>query len=149
MIPKTLRPPRTQRSFTNIWGELDYLCKKTHYWLHTRKHRSKAARYLNRLERVLLHLPENDMAIIRQEGLALLYELKGEMGASIAHRRREIGLMERLHREAQVREYADSTRTYMLRDRDTTALQERRAILEALEKKKARQTAMAFADRDE
>src|SRR5438067_2415043 len=49
-------------------------------------------------------------------------------------RRQEIELMERLHREAKTAKYADRTRAYMLRDRDTAALEERRAILEALKR---------------
>jgi len=67
-------PPATRRSFATIWGELDYLCKKIHFWLYTRKQTRNAARYLNRLERVLREVPENDIAIVRQEGLALLYQ---------------------------------------------------------------------------
>lgn len=136
MMPKKSKPPATQRRFASAWSELDYLCKKISYWLYTRKQRTGAERYQERLEQVLHDLPENDLAIIRQEGLALLYELKGEIGESIAHRRHEIELMERLHREAQSREYADSTRAYMLRGRDSIVLQKRRAILEALKKVK-------------
>jgi hypothetical protein len=52
---------------------------------------------------------------------------------------REIDLIERLHREARSPKYAGSTRSYMLRDRNVSVLKERRAILEALKKAKARQ----------
>jgi hypothetical protein len=137
MMPNKRKPPLTQRSFANMWGELDYLCRKVRFWLYTRKEKGRARRYLERLERVLDDLPENDLAIIRQEGLALLSELKGKVGESIAHRTKEIDLMERLHREAQSPKYAGSTRAYMLRDRDITVLQERRAILESLKKQRA------------
>src|SRR5947207_4721399 len=102
--------PITQRHFANSWSELHYLCGKIRYWLYGRGQRGKAERYLNRLERVLRRVPENDSAILRQEGLALLYELKGRLGEAIAHRKREIQLMERLHGEAESPEYADSTR---------------------------------------
>jgi hypothetical protein len=68
--------------------------------------------------------------------LALLYELEGKLSEAIAHRKREIQLMERLHGEAQSPEYADSTRAYMLRDRDADVLMERRALLEALKERK-------------
>jgi hypothetical protein len=138
MIHEKSKPPLTQRSFANCWGELDYLCNKLRYWLYIRKQKTRAKRYLDRLERVLDDLPENELAIIREEGLALLYELKGKIGESIAHRKREIQLMERLHREAQSPKYAESTRAYMLRDRDVTVLQERRALLKTLEKATAR-----------
>ena len=132
------KPPITQRHFGNIWGELAYLCRKIHFWLYTRKQKSKAVRYLDRLERVLRDLPENGLAIVRQEGLALRSELKGEIGKSIVHRRQEIELMERLHGEAQ--KHDDSTRAYMLRDRDTAILRQRRAILETLKKANGRQS---------
>src|SRR5947209_17284121 len=98
MMKKRVKPPNTQRRFATSWGELDYLCKKMRYWLYTRKQRTRAERYLDRLARVLRELPENDLAIIREEGLALLHELKGDLGAAIAHREREIRLTEGLHR---------------------------------------------------
>jgi hypothetical protein len=140
MIQKRPEPPVTRRSFANIWGELDYLCKKTSYWLYSRKDKARAKRYLDRLERVLRALPENNLAIIREDALALLYELRGEIDKSIAHRRREIGLMEALHKDAQSSRYSDATRAYMLRGRDPGALEERRAILETLKKKKSEQS---------
>jgi hypothetical protein len=144
MIRKKSIPPLTRRSFASIWDELDYLCKKIHYWLYTRKEKGRAERYLERLERALHDLPENDIAILRQEGLALLCQLKGRIGESISYRGREIELMEGLHREAQSPGYAESTRAYMLRDRDTAELQERRAILAALLAESSRQTGSAI-----
>ncbi len=134
MITKDAEPPRTQRHFATGWSELDYLCKKVRYWLHTRGQRNRAERYLARLERTLRGLPDDDIAILRQEGLALASELKGKLGEAIAHRKREIQLMERLQGEAASPKYAPSTRAYMLRDRDSDALRERRAILESLAK---------------
>ena len=77
-------------------------------------------------------LPKNDLAIVREEALALLPELQGDVSAAIVHREREIKLTERLHKEAQSPGYTDSTRSYMLRDRGAFYLQERRAILAAL-----------------
>src|SRR5262245_43086771 len=130
------KKPKTQREFANNWSELDYLCNTIRYWLYERGQKDRAEHYLSRLERVLRNLPENDSAIVRQEGLALLYELKGKLSEAIAHRKREIQLMERLHGEAKSPEYADSTRAYMLRDRDTDALMRRRTHLEGLKKAK-------------
>src|SRR5438874_1721445 len=100
MIRKQLQPPTTQRRFTDVWGELDYLCRKSHYWMYTRKQRAGAERYLARLERAARKLAHNDMAIIREEALALVSELKGRIAESIVHRKREIALMEQLHRDA-------------------------------------------------
>ena len=135
----TIDPPTTRRKFTNSWGKLDYLCKKVRYWLYARKQKSKAIHYLDRLERILEGLPENDSAIIREEGMALLCKLQGNIAESILHRRKEIHFMERLHREAKSESYDDATRTYMLQDRDLSALQERRAILISLTKKPSAQ----------
>ena len=70
-------------------------------------------------------MPTDGKAIIREEGLALVRELDGDIHEAIAHRNREIALMERLHRESQSPQHNDSTRRYMLRDRDETALEHR------------------------
>jgi hypothetical protein len=135
MIEKPRMPPSTQRRFANGWGELDYLCEKIHYWLHVRKQTAAAQRYKDRLTKVLSELPASNIAIIRAEGLALLSEMKGEVAAAIVHRRREIHLMERLHKEAE--SATESTRKFMLRTRSARDLRERRIILEALRKKHA------------
>ena len=138
MMVKKPVPPDTQRSFSNGWGELDYLCKKLRYWLYERKLRTRALHYRDRLERVLANLPENDRAIIREEGFALLGELDGKFDEAIAHRRREIKLIERLHREVQSPRYDDDARAYMLRNRDAAALNDRRTIVERLKATNAR-----------
>jgi hypothetical protein len=132
LLHEELVPPRTQRTFANTWGELDYLCKKIRYWLYTRKQKAKAKRFLDSLARVLDELPENELAILRQEGLALLCELQGEIAQAILHRQQEIKLMQRLHRESRSPRYADGTKAYMLRGRDASALEERREILQKL-----------------
>jgi len=139
MSDKKVEPPMTQRKFASPWGELNYLCMKIRYWLYTRKQKPGAERYLQRLERVLGDVPENDLAIIREEGFALLCELQGSIDKAIAHLKREVELMKRLHREAQSPQYDVSTRAYMLRDRDVADLQERWAIIELLKEQKLRQ----------
>jgi triphosphoribosyl-dephospho-CoA synthetase len=60
--------------------------------------------------------------------------LKGLIGDAIVHREREIRLMERLHVEAQTPGVAQSTKAYMLQDRESIDLKERRMILESLKK---------------
>jgi hypothetical protein len=129
--------PSSRRNVAGDWGELDYLCKKVHYWLYARKQKSGATRYRDRLARVLRDLPRNNLAILRHDGLALLYELKADLGKAIAHRKREIALMEGLLREAKLPRYSDSTRDYMLQDRQPSDLRQRRTILEALEQAKS------------
>jgi hypothetical protein len=127
MNHKMPKPPTTERRFANSWGELAYLCRKIRYWLYKRKQRARAEHYRNRLTMVLHDLPENDLAIIREEGLALFCELEDEVCEAIAHREREIQLIERLHRDAESPRYDERTRAYLLQNVDATALQERQA----------------------
>ena len=89
------KPPSTKQTFANPWGEWDYLCKKIHYSLYVRREKAKARRYRRRLQDVLDRLPRNVVAIIREERLALLGELQGHVDDAIAHRQREIELMEK------------------------------------------------------
>ena len=130
MLTKKIKTPNTQRSFASPWAELDYLCAKVRYWLYRRKNRSHALRFRDRLNGALAAVPTDGKAIIREEGLALVRELDGDIHEAIAHRNREIALMERLHRESQSPQHNDSTRRYMLRDRDETAFEHRRSILQ-------------------
>jgi hypothetical protein len=138
MILKKSKPPATRRSFVSPWLELDYLCKKVHYWLYVRKNKGRANHYGNRLEHVLRVLPDSDdnLAIIRQEGWALFYELMDEVSTSILYRTREIELIERLHELARSPRHDEETRAYMLQGRDTAALQVRRDILQSLKRQK-------------
>jgi hypothetical protein len=130
------KPPRVRKKFGTIWGELDYLCKRIHYWWYTRRGKASAKRYLSRLERVLNELPENDLAIVREEGLAWLHQLKGENSLAIPHRQREIELMELAHEDVRqsvkAGRYDESMATSILAGRDAACLEERRAMLEAL-----------------
>jgi hypothetical protein len=135
MKTKQSKAPKTLRTFPSPWSELDYLCAKVRYWLYVRKLPSRAERYTERLETVLRMLPSSDVAILQEEGHALLGELKQDYAKAITHREREILLMQRLHQEARSGRYDEATRTYMLQDRDTSALQVRHAILKALREK--------------
>ena len=94
MIDKKLEPPMTQRSFASGWGELDYLCKKVHYWLYAGMQPVRARRFRDRLQRILDELPQNKSAIVRAEAEALLCELDGRTDDAIPHRKLEIQLME-------------------------------------------------------
>lgn len=132
MISQHLKPPSTERSFATAWGELDYLCRKIHFWLYARQRRSQAAHFAARLQQVIEQLPANDTAILRQDGLALLAELQGDIPQAIKHRRREIELTRRLQQEAAKPRYDEATRTYMLQGRDELALAARQTILASL-----------------
>ena len=132
-MEKQAKGPSTRRRFRTAWGELQYVCDKIHYWLYTRKDKTSARRYLGRLARILSELPTDDLAILRAEGLALLHELKGETSAAIKHRQREIELMKELHEEVASGGQNEKMAASILVGRDRNAMQERTAILRALE----------------
>ncbi len=138
MVSRKQLPPKTQRKFGTIWGEVHYVCRRIHHWLYVRNSPSTAKRYLSRLEGLLKKLPENDLAIVREEALALLYELKGQKHDAMRHRKREIELTERLHRSVRNSvkdgDYDETTAATILSGRDDTALAERQAILRLLQK---------------
>jgi hypothetical protein len=135
------KPPKNQKRFGTLWGELAYVCQKVHYWLHERHRRAPARRYQCRLEQVLGKLPKDDQAILREEGLALFHELKREPAVAAQHRKREIRLIEELQESVQksveAGHYDHATATSILAGRDAAALQKRREILTALEETEA------------
>lgn len=137
MRQKHPRPPQAKRSFGTIWGELDYVCKRMHYWLYGRHSLRGARRFLGRLEILVTQLPGDELAILRQEALALLHELKGHRAGAIAHRRRELELTERLHqsvrRSVAAGDYDEQMAASILLGRDERAINERRAILRGLQ----------------
>ena len=90
MPAKPKNPPTIRRAFRHPWPELSYLCRKIHYWIYDRRRRTYALRYLERLKRTLDEVPKSRLAILRQEGLALFFELTGDARRSLRHRRREI-----------------------------------------------------------
>jgi hypothetical protein len=134
MITEKQRPPKAQRKFGNVWGELKYVCGKIRFWLYVKQHETSARLFLDRLKRILEGLPASNLAILQAEGFALFHELEGNQNAAIKYRRREIERMEKLLAEAESPGVQENTRAFMLAGRDRKALQERRAILQALEK---------------
>jgi hypothetical protein len=134
MATSRLQPPPTKRSFANPWGELDYLCRKLRYWLYTHSDKGRAERFVGRLEAVLRKIPEENSAILRQDALAILCEMKGQIGQAIAYRESEIALMLRLHELARQEEHAPDVRNYMLKDRGLAELRLRQKILKSLQK---------------
>ena len=135
------KPPKNQMRLGTIWVELAYVCQKVHYWLHEKHRRAPARRYQSRLEQVLGKLPEDDQAILREEGLALFHELKRETAVAAKHRKREIQLIEALQesvrKSVDAGHYDHATAASILAGRDAAALQERREILRALEETEA------------
>ena len=106
---------------------------------------SPARRFQSRLHAVLNALPENRLAILREEGWALLHELEGELAAAIEHRKKEIRLIERLHESVKLSidggKYDAAVGDSILEKWDAGALKERRDILKALLLKNGRRGA--------
>jgi hypothetical protein len=143
MSRNQLKPPPTSRKFRDSWGELDYLCRKVSFWLYERGDRSAARRYFERLSETLSRLPKKESAIVREEGLALLHELEGELDRAIAHRQQEINLMRKLHasvaKSIKAGEYDSSMGDAILSGKDKGALEKRQALLDELVKASAAQ----------
>jgi len=122
-------------SSQKVWGDLRAICKKIHSALYVKSDRSLARRYLPQLTRMIVQLPENDSAIVRQEGLALFYELDGQTVEAVKHRKKEIELIERLHKDVATHQYSRRTKAFVLADRGPRALQKRRTILRGLQER--------------
>ncbi len=122
-----------RRKFRTKWGELDHLCAMIHRLWYSKGSKAKAKRHAPRLEQVLAELPPNDVAILREDGFALLCEITGQIREAIKHRKREIRLMVKLHRDVESRDYTEEMKASILVNRDAEVLQERRGILKALE----------------
>jgi hypothetical protein len=129
----------------SAWANLECICSRIHNLCYVAKNKAAAKRYyLGRLQRMLDELRANDMAILRQEGLALLHELKGETHEAIRHRKREIRLMEKLHQDVERGDYDKKMKASILVNRDARVMRSRLAILKQLEK--TQETVIAQGD---
>jgi hypothetical protein len=137
MLQPQSQPLKRKKKTGNAWGDLAAICQKVHAALYERRDKTAARRYQLRLKQILTQLPENDLAIVREEGLALLHELRGEAALAIPHRQREIRLMMQLQRSVKksvaIGDYAAKTGQSILVGRGLNALEKRRAILRAMQ----------------
>jgi hypothetical protein len=119
------------------WCDLARLCRAIRNSWYPVRGTASGERYARRLGRILERIPDDDQAIIRQEALAWLHQLRGDYAAAIRHRREEIRLIEFLHgdvqRSLESGEYDHGTARYALQGRELRNLRDRRAILRALE----------------
>lgn len=114
-----------------LWGELAELCREVHDLLYVGNNPNEARKRVRDLERILNELLSNSEAseaIVYWDAMALVAELKGQLGAAAEHRRHEIELMLKLHR--LVEDGKDSPS--VLVGRDTACLEVRRKIRRAL-----------------
>ena len=118
-----------------VWGELADVCEILRQLMYEDRDLAKAKMQLPKLEALLEQLPDNDVAIIRAEGFALLHELKEEPEQAIEYRKREIELMEMLHQHIRDNDYDDKTKQSLLNGRDTEDLELRKTIILALEER--------------
>jgi tetratricopeptide (TPR) repeat protein len=89
------KSPPTRRKFKTAGDEINYLYDKLLFWLYGRGNPRQALRFAGRLERLLT--PSDREAIMGQECLSLIRELKGDLPRAIKHRNEEIRLIRRLH----------------------------------------------------
>jgi len=120
-------------SSKHVWRKLADVCEVLRQLMYEDRDLAKAKMQLPKLEALLEQLPDNDVAIIRAEGFALLHELKDEPEQAIEYRRREIELMEVLHQSVRDNNQDDKTKRWILNGRDTNDLELRKAIILALE----------------
>jgi hypothetical protein len=136
------RPPSFEEiAEAQLWAELAQICRLLlHSWLVNGDGIASVG-YLRRLDRILNRLPKDDMAIVRQDALAWLNQLRGDRAAAIRFRREEIRLMELLHEDVRRNlgsgKYSQSAADYILEDRDQKDLEERRMMLRALQEAEA------------
>lgn len=120
-----------------MWGELSALCCKLHRLLYESGNRAAARRHRLKLAGLIAALPDDEAAIIRVEAMALLDELENRKKQAIAHRRKEIMLMKRLHasvaKSVEEGRYDVRTAESILIERGADALRQRQGILKALE----------------
>ena len=130
-------PSRRQIAEAKLWAELDRVCRRVHESWYKNKNRNSGERFVRQLDRILKKLPENDVAIVRQDALGLFRQLQGDNVGAIKHRQEEIRLIEQLHddvrRNLDSGKYTRSTAEYVLEGRDVNNLNERRAMLRAIE----------------
>ncbi|HVA51560.1 MAG TPA: hypothetical protein VNH11_34785 [Pirellulales bacterium] len=128
--------PDARATSPALWRELGEVCQRVHRHLYENGNKTAARRYRRRLEKLTRELPDNDLAILREEALALLHELDDDIPEAVRHREREIELIERAH--DSVRESIRSGRcdegmgASILADWNQPVLDERREILRGL-----------------
>jgi hypothetical protein len=131
-------PPtaKNRKRLRGVWAELAYLREQIHALWYEQGNKTLARLHQKPLERALKALPENDMAIVRAEGWALLHQMRGEISLAIQWRQREIELIEFLHddvrRSVAAGNYDERMARSILGHRDEAGLQKRRDILNAL-----------------
>src|SRR5260370_25999147 len=138
MIRSKSKTQKPRKAAAHIWAELADICRKIRVRLYGRNQNKRLARrYQHRLELIMKQLPENDLAIIRQEGAALLSELKNDYDSAIQYRKKEIQLTERAQNSVQEsvdrEDYDARTAVEILHGRDYKEPEERHPILRALE----------------
>jgi tetratricopeptide (TPR) repeat protein len=91
------KPPLQRRKFASDWDEIQYLYQKLLYWLYEREDAAKAARFAERLARLLSIVDPAHDAILSQECWSLIYETRSDIPKAIEYRESEIRLMRQLH----------------------------------------------------
>ena len=99
-VRRHMTRPTNRRRFENQvhqWDQITYLADKLEYWLHHGKSRRNAARYLQRLTRLLGKEDPQEESIIGQKIRSLVQECRGNTEVAVRHRRRQLALIKKLH----------------------------------------------------
>ncbi len=89
-----------RQKFHGEWDEIEYLYRKIVFWWYQREDRAKALLYSARLEPLLRKVAAVNKAILGEECWSLFWEVNGDLGKAIKHRKREIRLIQELWRSA-------------------------------------------------
>ena len=102
-----VRPPPNRRVFLGKWDELVYVCDKIMYYIHLRRKRYCAKRFVVRLNELLRYLVPQDEAIIGQAARSLLCEYYANWVEASLYRQKEVELILRLYNSFREDDSAD------------------------------------------
>lgn len=129
---------KNRLSIVKKWGKLSLLCERMRFSWYVKHDARMSKRLARNIGQVLKDLPQSRLAIIRQEALALVNEVNGDIQSAIKHRKREIELIGRLHHEVekslQQRKTTKKMANRILGSRSARGLQKRQAIVQKLER---------------
>jgi aminopeptidase N len=91
-----MKPTATRRRFSGVWDQMDYLYDKAAYWLHYRKERGHAARYIRRLKPLVEKADPGHEAILGAACRALLADFEGDLSKEIYFTKHKLQLLEHL-----------------------------------------------------
>jgi hypothetical protein len=96
-----------RRKFESDWDEIRYLYRKVLYWVYDQGDRRRAARFGNRLRRLLRRQVFHN-SIFAEECRSLIDEVNEKLDSAIQHRENEIRLIRKLWRSGKLNPLPES-----------------------------------------